>query len=95
MDGPTVIDPVITSTACSGATGSIDFSAAPAGMVFFWNDIESPTNTRTDLAAGAYVVIVTNEAAPDCPTVLTFEVPTESGFLAEAAINRKSDLYGN
>jgi len=87
-NGPDVIDPIITPTACLGATGSIDFTAAPAGMTFFWNDINAATNIRTDLNAGAYIVVVTNEATPACPTVVTIEVPAESTFEAEAAINR-------
>ena len=89
VDGPVLPTPVITSATCLAGNGAIDFSRASSNMTFTWSDDFTTRNTRENLTAGTYIVTLMDSNIPDCPQVMSIEVPSINTLVGSATINQQ------
>ena len=76
----------VTAATCGATDGTARFAAAAPGLTFAWSDGGTGAQ-RDDLAAGSYVVTVTDGATPDCEERIAVEVPELADLQLTARVN--------
>ena len=93
-NAPTVTIQEVTSTACNPNNGTIQLgvSGGTAPYSFLWND-DVNTQNRTELAAGTYSIVVTDNDG--CKVSRIVEVPAKAIIQPEIALVTYSVMTGN
>ncbi len=84
IDGPELDSVVVTPATCEAPDGSV--TLYPASYTYMWALDNFNGNYRDGLAADAYHILVINPIAPDCPNLVTVEVPDTNDLTATAQI---------
>ena len=84
-NGPEVDDIVISPATCNAANGQV--TILPATFNYIWMFDNAQTNSRSDLAAGSYEVIVLDPSMPQCPDVITIVVGQKNNLVLQEIIN--------
>ena len=78
VDGPQVESIDIAAASCNSENGKVTF--LPTTNSYIWTHDNGTGNTRSDLAAGTYQVIVMDGNVPPCADIITIEVDSENGL---------------
>ena len=84
-EGPEVDDIVTEPATCTGGNGSATIT--PTNYTYIWSFDNFTGNSRTDLDAGNYQVVVLDPANADCPTVVNVEITIENTLEIEAIVD--------
>ena len=85
LDGPEVEDVIVNDATCTAADGAV--TILPGTFTYIWVFDNLQSNSRSDLAAGFYEVIVFDPSTPDCPDVITIEVGQENNLVLQEVIS--------
>ncbi|MEL6866877.1 MAG: SprB repeat-containing protein, partial [Bacteroidota bacterium] len=89
IDGP-VLDSIATTPAeCQAANGSA--TLYPNTYVYRWTIDNFTGNTRSDLAAGTYHIVIINPLAPSCPNVISIDIESENNLVGTVDIIEQPD----
>ncbi len=78
---PVVTNIVVIETTCGNSNGiaTIDLNVDPSDYSFAWMPNVSNSATATELAAGTYLVVISDLETGTCTTAVEFEVGTSDG----------------
>ncbi|MEM9921890.1 MAG: SprB repeat-containing protein, partial [Bacteroidota bacterium] len=88
-NGPTVESIQTTKATCASANGTA--LLLPSNWTYLWAHDNVSGNSRTDLAAGLYRVVVIDPANPDCPNIISVEIEKESLLTAVSTVEQEPD----
>jgi len=83
-EGPEVEEIITEAATCVGGNGSA--TILPNAYTYIWSFDNFIGNSRTDLDAGTYQVVVIDPSNADCPTVVNVEIEVENTLEIEAII---------
>jgi gliding motility-associated-like protein len=89
VNGESPAEVIIENPNCGNNDGSI--TLLPDTLNYFWPDLMLSSNIRESLAAGDYVVEVTNPAEPACVNYINISVGEEGGIMANVEILSESE----
>ena len=88
-NGPEIEDVVVSPATCSAANGAVTISPAIYNYIWAFDNLQG--NSRSDLAAGFYEVIVLDPSTPNCPDVITIEVGQENNLVLQEVVSVEPD----
>ena len=89
LNGPAVDDIIVDNANCNASDGSA--TLLPSTWMYMWSHDNFIGNTRSDLAPGNYEVAVMDINNPECPSIITVVIGSDSDFTATANITALPD----